>query len=113
MPARCGSGDGTNSIQNDAGLDIYMQNCLVGHGDSVTGENALPGTPVHVPAGHAWHHADRQFTGIIDGSIDFPGRTMPSFGGKLTQAEIESVLVYIKAGWMPEQLSRQGEVSKN
>ena len=34
-------------------------------------------------------------------------------GGKLTQAEIESVLTYIKAGWLPEQLSSQREVSKN
>ncbi len=113
LPAGCGPGDETIAIDNDDGRDIYMQNCVVCHGDPVTGENALPGTPVHGPEGHTWHHADKQLAGIIDGSINIPGRSMPSFGGKLTQIEIESVLAYIKAGWTPEQLNRQREISNN
>jgi mono/diheme cytochrome c family protein len=109
----CGSSGATRPIENDAGRDIYMQDCVACHGDPVTGENALPGTPIHGPEGHTWHHPDGQLTGIIDGSVNFPGRTMPSFGDKLTQAEIASVLEYIKAGWMPEQLRLQSEVSRN
>ena len=111
--AGCGSNGATTPIENDAGRDIYMQNCVACHGDPVTGEGSLPGTPVHGPEGHTWHHADGQLTGIIDGSVNFPGRTMPSFGGRLTESEIASVLAYIKAGWTPEQVSLQKEVSRN
>lgn len=111
--AGCGSNGATTSVENDAGREIYMQNCVICHGDSVTGENALPRAPVHGPEGHTWHHADGQLTGIIDGTNSFPGRSMPSFGDKLTESEITSVLEYIKAGWLPEQLSFHAEVSEN
>lgn len=111
--AACGSNGAATPVGIEAGREIYTLNCAICHGDSVTGENALPRAPVHGPEGHTWHHADGQLTGIIDGTLDYPGRTMPSFGGKLTQSEIESVLEYLKDGWLPDQKTLQSEASKN
>lgn len=110
--ASCGSSDATKTAPNDAGRDIYMQNCITCHGDSVTGENALSRAPVHGPGGHTWHHPDGQLTAIINGTANFPGMTMPSFGDKLTDAEIVSVLEHIKSGWTPAQQKSQSELSR-
>ena len=89
LSASCGPSAATNPVVNDA----------------------LPGTPVHGPEGHTWHHPDGQLTAIINGTANFPGRTMPSFGDKLTDAEIVSVLEYIKSGWTPEQKKSQSDIS--
>jgi hypothetical protein len=82
----------------------------------------LPGAPVHGPAGHTWHHSDRNLTEIIlddsgemgemmRGMLNIPPETprMPAWRGKLTDADIAAVLAYIKAGWTPEERRFQVE----
>lgn len=97
----------------DRGRSIYEESCVSCHGDPVTGRGAFPGVPVHGPNGHTWHHADGQLTQVILGRIDYPGRTMPTFEGKLTEADVDDVLSYIKTGWEAEQRAFQAEISES
>ena len=102
-----------NSTSIAAGRVGYEANCAKCHGDSATGEGVLPDTPVHGPEGHTWHHADGQLMEIILGTLNIPGRTMPSFEGILTEAEVIGILDYMKTGWYQDQVELQREVSAN
>ena len=42
-----------------------------------------------------------------------PKSAMPAFADKLTQAEMQAILVYIKSFWGNEQLEFQREVTQN
>ncbi len=97
----------------ERGATIYSENCQVCHGDATTGNRAIPNAPTHGPQGHTWHHADGQLVQIIFGQLDFPGKTMPSFEGKLTEGEVRDVLGYIKSGWPAEMRQSQAEASEN
>ena len=108
------AGEGKKDLPDPAhGASIYAEHCLVCHGVAATGDPAIPTAPPHGPEGHTWHHADGQLVQIILGELQFPGRTMPSFKGKLTEAEVLDVLAYLKTGWEPDQLEFQAEVSEN
>jgi mono/diheme cytochrome c family protein len=102
-----------NSTGVAAGRVDYEANCAKCHGDAATGEGALPDTPVHGPEGHTWHHADGQLSEIILGTLNIPDRTMPSFEGILTEAEVMGILDYMKTGWYQGQIEQQREVSAN
>ena len=78
-----------------------------------TGKGAVDNAPVHGPDGHTWHHPDGQLRELILGTLDYPGKTMPSFAEKLTDGEIDAVLEYIKSNWESEQRELQEEVSRN
>jgi mono/diheme cytochrome c family protein len=108
------SGDAATEQQSpEQGASIYAENCQVCHGDAATGSQATLGAPTHGPEGHTWHHADGQLVQIIFGKLDFPGKTMPSFEGVLSQRDVLDVLAYLKSNWPAEQLEFQAEVSKN
>lgn len=108
-----GCSAGGNSTGISAGRVTYEANCAKCHGDTSTGEGGLPDTPVHGPEGHTWHHADGQLMEIILGTLNIPGRTMPSFEGILTEAEVIGILDYMKTGWYQDQVELQREVSAN
>jgi mono/diheme cytochrome c family protein len=68
--------------------------------------------PPHNDSGHTWRHSDAQLAEIIrDGLRDpfnkTPELTMPTFGGKLTDAQIRNVIVYFKSLWSPEHRAYQ------
>ena len=50
---------------------------------------------------------------IFLGTLNIPGRTMPSFEGILTEAEVIGILDYMKTGWYQDQVELQREVSAN
>jgi mono/diheme cytochrome c family protein len=98
------------------GEALYWANCQSCHGDARTGEGGPPGVPVHGPAGHTWHHSDRNLTEIILGGSGEMGEMMrrmmgtppetprmPAWRGTLSDEDIAAILAYIKAGWTPEQ----------
>ncbi len=97
----------------EIGRELYARDCQTCHGDAATGEGAVLGAPVHGPTGHTWHHADGQIVDIILGRFDYPGRTMPSFQGVLSDDDAQAILGYLKAGWESRQLAFQEEVSRN
>ena len=112
--AACGSGiPSAEDGLIEQGSRIYVEDCLVCHGDARTGKGAVDNVPVHGPTGHTWHHPDGQLKEIILGTLDYPGKTMPPFAEKLTDGEIDAVLEYIKSNWESEQREQQEEVSRN
>lgn len=115
LSASGGSAQERDSIREGQGL--FEKHCSVCHGASATGQStedpaggwdkdlnrlapALDGT------GHAWHHPPSLlFRYIREGSID---RTspMPSFGDRLDEREIRSIIAYIQSLW-PDALLLQ------
>lgn len=69
-------------------------------------DGKLPAPP-HDATGHTWHHSDQQLHNIVrDGLASIaPGyeTDMPAFGAALTDAQIMSVMDYIKSKWPPRQ----------
>ena len=66
----------------------------------------LPAPP-HNASGHTWHHhSDRQLTITRDVlSAIAPGyeTDMPAFGGRLSDAEILSILDFIRSSWLERE----------
>jgi mono/diheme cytochrome c family protein len=106
------------------GQELYAQHCASCHGDDMTGEAdwRMPDAegyfpaPPHDETGHTWHHADAQlFTitkhgteAVVGG--DYKSR-MTGFGEVLTDAEILSVLAYIKSTWPPRVIEAHNEIN--
>ncbi len=106
---------------SDTGLDerlieqgkaVYERDCQVCHGDARTGAGATDNSPPHGRTGHTWHHPDGHLKAMILGTMEYEGKTMPPFEGKLTDEELDAVLEYIKAGWDGEQRAWQAEASR-
>lgn len=124
----CGSGDAASvsSSQVARGRAIYQANCATCHGANGEGQpnwkrqnpdETYP-PPPHDASGHTWHHGDGLlFRTVRDGGkiYETPGfkSAMPSFGDRLSPAEIKAALTYIKTLWTGEQRAAQAEASKS
>ncbi len=99
------------------GAELYATHCASCHGANLEGQpdwrnrrpdGQLPAPP-HDASGHTWHHSDRQLMTIVrDGlAAIVPGyeTDMPTYGTVLSDAEIRSILQYIKDAW-PEHERR-------
>ena len=96
---------------DDYGRLIYVERCAGCHGEQLQGQpdwmkrlptGRLPAPP-HDASGHTWHHSDDQLMRLVrDGLASIsPGyeTDMPAFGTVMSEAEIRSVLDYIKTTW--------------
>lgn len=97
------------------GRQIYLSNCAACHGPNAEGapgwqrpdvKGNLP-PPPHDDSGHTWRHSDQQLTEIIlDGLRDpfnkTPELTMPPFRGKLSDQDVEALIMYFKSLWSDE-----------
>ena len=108
----CGTDDSLLP-QVGRGEAIYKSSCQSCHGDATTGEGGLLFAPIHGPSGHTWHHADGQLVEIVLGRFDYPGKTMPSFEGALSETDVKAVLAYLKTGWESDQVEFQEQASEN
>lgn len=117
--SRVDRADVTNVRLVEQGRQLYTTRCAGCHGSDLGGEQGWPQRRANgvMPAaplderGVTWQHADQWiFTTIKDGGqATAPAGTisyMPAFGGGLTDAEIWSVISYIKSTW-PESLQAQ------
>ena len=113
--------DGAPRIPHDdparvaEGAGLYATHCAACHGADLEGQpdwrtpllsGRLPAPP-HDETGHTWHHADALLFRITkEGSAAVVGggyeSDMAGFGDILTDAEILSVLAYIKSTWPAE-----------
>jgi mono/diheme cytochrome c family protein len=93
----------------EKGRLLYAANCQVCHGDR-EGKGGSVASP-HNEAGHTWHHPDAQLTEwVLNGR---PIVAMPSFKDKLTEAEVDAILSYIKTWWRSDQRESQADISRS
>jgi mono/diheme cytochrome c family protein len=102
-----------------AGADLYAQSCASCHGADLTGDpdwqvmnvdGSFP-PPPQDSSGHTWHHGDDLLVEIILDGSEFPQSRMRAFGGKLTEAEVLSILEFFKSTWGPQERTLQWEVT--
>jgi len=110
--------------QASKGRELYEKHCSACHGEAAAGQNrdhpaggwdqnnnrlapALNGT------GHAWHHSpSMMYQYIQEGSMDETS-PMPSFGGRLNDKDIRSIISYIHSLWPNEIMKNFKERFKN
>jgi mono/diheme cytochrome c family protein len=107
------------------GKKLYGTQCASCHGANLKGEKNWrsrnsDGTlkaPPHDKSGHTWHHSDdllfryTKFGGAIIGGGTFKS-AMPGFGDKLSDAQIITILTYIKSRWPEAVQERQAQITK-
>ena len=89
------------------GKQVYEQHCARCHGADASGDpnwrkrdadGFFPPPPLN-GSGHAWHHSTEVLGNVIrEGSPDGTGR-MPAWEGKLSEREIEAVIVWFQSLW--------------
>ena len=108
-----------------AGRTLYRTHCAACHGTNLEGQpnwqTPLPNgrlpAPPHDATGHTWHHPDGVLLRITrDGPAAVVGdgyeSDMPGFGGILTDAEMRSILAYIKSTWPERERLYQAEMTR-
>ncbi|MEX2430451.1 MAG: cytochrome c [Dehalococcoidia bacterium] len=108
-----------------AGRTLYQTHCAECHGANLEGQpdwqTPLPNgrlpAPPHDATGHTWHHPDGVLFRITrEGPAAVVGdgyeSDMPGFAGVLTDAEIESILAYIKSTWPEREHRYQAEMTR-
>lgn len=122
----CGCGDGadrTDPLALMEGETIYKVECATCHGAKLEGQpdwrtrrpdGKLPAPP-HDATGHTWHHPREQLSEIVKLGMVPPNAPpgyasdMPGFAGKLTDRQVNNVLLFIESKWPPEILARRAE----
>ena len=78
-------------------------------------DNGRMPAPPHDETGHTWHHPDSQLFTItrlgVGAVVEGYESDMPAFESILTDAEIRSVLGYIKSTWPERERGFQAEVT--
>jgi mono/diheme cytochrome c family protein len=97
--------------QVERGRRLYEQHCQTCHGPQGRGQagdwrqrkpNGLYPPPPLDDNAHAWHHPTAVLKkAILQGSPPDMG-DMPAWQGKLSDAEIDDVIVYVKSLWSQE-----------
>ena len=103
------------------GREVYDRYCTSCHGANLEGQpdwtKRLPTgrmpAPPHDASGHTWHHPSEVLFGIVKEGVEKYAPAgyesdMPAFGGTLSDAEIRTVLAFIRSTW-PEDVQRRHE----
>jgi len=122
--ASTGVGTRALSAQERRGEEIYNASCVSCRGGP-TGGAMMDYPPRHNANGHTWHHPDCELTAIIRTGGDEmtemmrqmmappDAPKMQAFGDKLSSAEIDAVLAFIKTMWTPEEREVQAQVTQD
>lgn len=99
----------------EAGSALYIQHCAACHGVDLQGapnwktpndDGSYP-PPPHDDSGHTWHHSDTTLLELILDGSEFEQSRMPAFAGKLTEADVEAILEYLKSEWGDQERTYQ------
>lgn len=92
------------------GKQVYEKYCVKCHGKNAVGDAAwrkrdangkFPPPPLN-GSGHTWHHSISVLKAqIYNGGMD-NGGSMPAFGDRLNEQEIESVIDWVQSIWPVE-----------
>lgn len=108
------------------GQQVYLANCASCHGGKLEGQanwrerNAqgmLPAPP-HNETGHTWHHPDEMLFELTKYGVakvanmpDYPS-AMPTYEGRLSDADIIAALSWIKSQWPAEVRAQHDAVNQ-
>lgn len=96
------------------GARIFQQNCATCHGKLAQGapnwrqrdeEGKYPAPPLNGD-GHTWHHPMNVLVSTIKNGTIPLGGSMPAWGDKLSEQEIQDVLAWVQAQWPDEIYAR-------
>ena len=106
------------------GKSVYAQQCASCHGANLEGQpnwrDRLPNgrlpAPPHDKTGHTWNHSDKQLFEMVQngtaGVVRGYESDMPTYRGKLSDADIWEVLSFIQSTWPPDIRERQQRLSQ-
>lgn len=114
----------TGPVDLARGEAVYAENCAACHGAALEGEpdwrtpkpdGRLPAPP-HDASGHTWHHPDRVLFAIVrEGTEAVVGdgydSDMPGYADILGDADIRSVLAWIRESWPERERAFQAAVT--
>lgn len=92
------------------GRKLFVQNCAVCHGANAEGapnwrkknqEGKYPAPPLN-GTGHAWHHPMKVLRMTIRDGTQKIGGSMPAWGDKLSEHEIDSIIAWFQGEWPRE-----------
>lgn len=113
---------GLNLAQIEHGRAVYEKHCLACHGVAGKGQpgdwrqrkpNGLYPPPPLDDTAHAWHHPTAVLKQAIEAGSPPDMGDMPAWKGKLSDAQIDDVIVYIKSLWSDEVYQRWLEIERN
>jgi mono/diheme cytochrome c family protein len=113
----CGGGESATGVTypitpDAAGEALYAASCQVCHASPATGGERQFDAPRHDADGHTWHHADRPLVDWVLNGVPGGSGVMPAFSDRFTEAEVASIIAYIKSTWSPELQAWQTENSQ-
>jgi len=92
------------------GQSLYRTHCASCHGAMAQGapdwhkrgtDGKFPPPPLN-GTGHTWHHPHSQLVATIKNGTLIGGGNMPPWKDKLSDAEIDAVLAWLRSNWPPE-----------
>lgn len=97
-----------NLLEFSRGRKLYQQNCASCHGKNAEGgapdwrkidaDGMYPPPPLN-GTGHTWHHPTKVLVNLIKNGTAKIGGKMPAWKDKLSDQEINDILIWIKAQW--------------
>ncbi len=104
---------GLDAAKVARGFEVYKAHCAGCHGAKAEGapnwhqrgpDGRFPAPPLD-GTGHAWHHPRAALVRTIrDGTVRLGG-SMPAWGDRLSEADIEAVIAWFQSLW-PEEIYR-------
>lgn len=108
----------STALRERRGQELYNANCASCHGGP-TGGRIDDYPPPHNANGHTWHHPDCALVRVTrDGSSGTPEYAPPGaipmqgFKDRLSPADIDAVIAFIKTMWTPAQRQAQAGFTK-
>lgn len=110
MPMTAPAGRNQDFSTMMRGAKLYQENCAACHGAQAEGAPGWqkPGADGKYPApplngtGHAWHHPKAALKTTIKRGTMPMGGSMPAWEGKLSEEDIEAIIVWIQSRWPDE-----------
>ncbi len=115
-----GPSSAPTAVSLETGERLFRQHCATCHGDNAQGDSnwrkrrpdgSFPPPPLN-GTGHAWHHSmDVLKATIRDGTARLGG-TMPAWGDKLSETEIEAIIRWFQSKWPPDIYAQWQELDR-